>query len=475
MQQGEDRNSAIIRLYKQGKTNREIQKLLRAGPNTISDVIKTYKRFNEIPIVPKRGRHDKKTLPLLTFVQAQSLINRRISCEAIKDLWNQENRLYFTVSESTIRRARHELKFNFRSPKIRQALSDSQITKRYSFATNFLRCGATSDKLIFSDESRICLGPDNRYIWFQPGEVSDDVYVEYTKAEIGIMVWGAIGKDFKSKLIICPKSVNSYEYQKIIKDSQIVDILNQQHGEGNWYFMQDGAKPHVSHQTLLFLNKRMSLLDNWPANSPDLNPIEHLWAILKYRMRERKPKTIQELIDVIMEEWESIDMSLINSLVESFEKRLKLVIHEGGKQVGYLINKYDNNIDVELDDNIQEMNIFTPICKDLEEPLIQNTAPFTIEEDQLLLNLYITIGPKWKKMEQHFNGRTNYSLRNRFFKLRPMDKKKRVQSALERNQSQSTESADVSEDDQINATNTPLDSLFEPIIPTVTLFDANRQ
>ncbi len=42
---------------------------------------------------------------------------------------------------------------------------------------------------------------------------------------------------------------------------------------------------------------------DWPSMSPDLNPIEHLWGILKRKVEERKVSNIHQLRDVIMEEW----------------------------------------------------------------------------------------------------------------------------------------------------------------------------
>ena len=191
-------------------------------------------------------------------------------------------------------------------------------------ANSLLQTDIDLTSIVFSDESRICLGPDSRFIWFQPGEVSDDVYMEYKKAEIGVMIWEAIGKDFKSQLMICPKILDAKGYRQLIKDSNMIETLNDQKGEGNWIYMQDGAPPHKARETQKFLLKRMNLLANWPANSPDLNPIEHLWAILKYRMSADNPKNSIELVRIIKDEWDKLPMTLINNLVLSFKKRLLL-------------------------------------------------------------------------------------------------------------------------------------------------------
>ena len=80
----------------------------------------------------------------------------------------------------------------------------------------------------------------------------------------------------------------------------------------------------------------ISTLD-WPPQSPDMNPIENLWAIVKSR-RQKKfgiPKTKIELIDQVFQVWEEIDKNLLDSLSDSIETRLREVIRLGGKPTKY--------------------------------------------------------------------------------------------------------------------------------------------
>lgn len=71
----------------------------------------------------------------------------------------------------------------------------------------------------------------------------------------------------------------------------------------------------------------------WPANSPDLNPLENLWHILRTNINKRKPKPMwkQDLIAVLTEEWKLIPKYKINALINSMPRRLQAVIRaEGG-------------------------------------------------------------------------------------------------------------------------------------------------
>ncbi len=65
---------------------------------------------------------------------------------------------------------------------------------------------------------------------------------------------------------------------------------------------------------------------DWPSMSPDLNPIEHLWGILKRKVDERKVSNIHQFSDVVMEEWKRTPVATCEALVNSMPKRVKAVL-----------------------------------------------------------------------------------------------------------------------------------------------------
>ena len=88
------------------------------------------------------------------------------------------------------------------------------------------------------------------------------------------------------------------------------------------------AATHTSRETTLFLNEVHIPTMKWPAMSPDLNPIEHLWGELKRRVRARNPRPSnidQQKADLI-EEWEGIPQETIKKLMVSMKSRLISVI-----------------------------------------------------------------------------------------------------------------------------------------------------
>ncbi len=73
---------------------------------------------------------------------------------------------------------------------------------------------------------------------------------------------------------------------------------------------------------------------DWPSISPDLNPIEHLWRILKRKVEERKVSNIHQLRDVIME-WKRNPVETCEALVNSVHKRFKAVLENNGGHTKY--------------------------------------------------------------------------------------------------------------------------------------------
>ena len=75
----------------------------------------------------------------------------------------------------------------------------------------------------------------------------------------------------------------------------------------------------------------------WPAQSPDLNPIEHLWGYLKRRLAEHEnpPSGIYELWKRIQMDWEEISVAECQKLIESMPRRIEAVLKAKGGYTKY--------------------------------------------------------------------------------------------------------------------------------------------
>ena len=73
----------------------------------------------------------------------------------------------------------------------------------------------------------------------------------------------------------------------------------------------------------------------WPAHSPDLNPIENLWSILESKLKDRKPCNKDELFLTLLNGWNSLEVTLLTKLVESMPHRCQAVIDAKGYATKY--------------------------------------------------------------------------------------------------------------------------------------------
>ena len=244
----ESRNQAIIRLYSQGNSPTSIRKTTKIRIPTIKLVIEHFQETGEILTPIKRGRISKLTSIVLSQIEAITILERTASSKKIQKIISEGDGPF--ISASTIWRGRKQLRFNCRPPKVRQFLNANQKISRMIFANSLLFSDFDFTKIIFSDESRFCLGSDKRWRWIRRGERDDQVFEERNKFNKGIMIFAAIGLNYKSKLVFIEGSENSLKYRHILEISNIFDEMNSKYQSGEWVFMQDGATSHTSKNSI---------------------------------------------------------------------------------------------------------------------------------------------------------------------------------------------------------------------------------
>ncbi len=105
------------------------------------------------------------------------------------------------------------------------------------------------------------------------------------------------------------------------------------YGDADFIFQQDVAPAHTSKGTKSWFNDHNVTVLDWPANSPDLNPIENIWGFVKRKMRDTRPNNADNLKAAIKATWASITPEQCHRLIVSMPCRLDAVSHVKGSHV----------------------------------------------------------------------------------------------------------------------------------------------
>ena len=99
--------------------------------------------------------------------------------------------------------------------------------------------------------------------------------------------------------------------------------------------MEDNAPCHKSKYTNARFEELNIIRMLWPTNSPDLNPIEHIWYYIKKRVWERHPRTLKDLQEAIRLEWSMIPKDYVLELIDLMVERIEAVIAAEGGHTKY--------------------------------------------------------------------------------------------------------------------------------------------
>ncbi len=147
-----------------------------------------------------------------------------------------------------------------------------------------------------------------------------------------VMVWGCMSAAGTGELQFIEGTINANMYCDILKQSMIPSLRRL---DCRAVFQHDNDPKHTSMTTTALLKKLRVKVMDWPSMSPDLNPIVHLWVILKRKVEECKVSKIHQLRYVVMEEWKRTPVATCEALVNSMPKRVKAVQENKGGHTKY--------------------------------------------------------------------------------------------------------------------------------------------
>lgn len=333
----------VLALLQQGLSQRIVAAQLHLSQSSVSRV---YRRFQETGSFIRRPRTSRQRCTSERddrFIVSTSLRNRHMTGVDVQQELRRVREV--TVSEWTVRRRLREANLTPKRPATGPKLTAAHRQVRLQFAREHLNWSVAQWRsVLFTDECRMCLhGSDRRgWVYRRPGERFAQCCFAETTAYGGgsCMMWAGISLEGKTELVFVPGGGRG---GGLTADRYITNILLDHVvpyagfvGE-NFVLMHDNARCHTSRVTQQFLNEVNVQVMSWPALSPDINPIEHLWDQLKRRVRSRNPvpTTINELRVALLEEWDGIPQDIIKKLIRSMKNRLQAMIRARGGNTKY--------------------------------------------------------------------------------------------------------------------------------------------
>ncbi|GFW54796.1 transposable element Tcb2 transposase [Trichonephila clavipes] len=188
-------------------------------------------------------------------------------------------------------------------------------------------------RVLFTDESRFSLSSDSHriLIWRERGihNHPSNIIERDRYGGRGVLVWEGIMLSSRTDLhIFDAGSVNGTRYCNEIL-LPYVRLFRGAMGL-QFLFMDDNAPCHRTVAAEQLLESEDIERMDWPARSPDLNPIEHVWAA-----RTLQPVTIRELRLALQDEWAAMPQQLIDTLILSMGRRCETCLAVRGDHISY--------------------------------------------------------------------------------------------------------------------------------------------
>ncbi len=249
----------------------------------------------------------------------------------------------FTRSELKLESVHQESSHSdvFRKRATKPLLNQRQRQKHLTWAVEKNNSTVAQwSKVLFSDESKFCISFGNQgpRVWRKSGEAQNPCCLKSSvKFPQSVMIWAAMSSAGVGPLCFLKSTVNAAIYQEILEHFMLPSA-DKLYGDADFIFQQDLAPAHTAKGTKSWFNDHGVTVLDWPANSPDLNPIENLWGIVKRKTRATRPNNADDLKAAIKETWASIPPQQCHKLITSMPRRIEAVIKAKAAPTKYWVH-----------------------------------------------------------------------------------------------------------------------------------------
>ena len=192
--------------------------------------------------------------------------------------------------------------------------------------------------MLFSDESHFLVqGMRSQHVRRSIGEPIRECHMNQSvKHPPKKMFWGSFSCYGVGSLLPVEGMMNAEKSIKVVEKKVAADLANA-FPDGSGVYQQDSGPCHKAKKVIDYMKKMKITVLDWPGNSPDLNPIENLWSIIKLRLRSKDYTTKTRLIEAIIRIWyrDPEIKEKCQTLVDSMPNRVQQVLKNNGCHIMY--------------------------------------------------------------------------------------------------------------------------------------------
>ena len=236
------------------------------------------------------------------------------------------------LSERTVRRIAHASGLHCGREVREPPLSEGCMAARLEYAREHMN--TRWHAAVFCDEKKVCLSGTPQRCWLLRGERAVHAAPAHPAS---LNIFASFGHRGTGHIFFFRQNLTAKFLLEILQQ-HLLPCLGRVNAPYNLqhFLVHDNASTFRNHEGLAALERipRVEIF-HLPPYSPDLNPIENLWAIVQQRVNKRKPTTLGELEQFWSEEWRGVSRTTTENLVNSVPKRLQAVIDANGGFTGH--------------------------------------------------------------------------------------------------------------------------------------------
>lgn len=327
-----DERRLILNLHHRGDSPDEIAEVVGRVRGTIHSVIRNP---NRLEALPRSGRPSKLSVQDRRNLLRKARTGNFFAREIVNDLGLP---ICVSYARQILSQDPH---LRFRTMKKKPHMTARHFQPRLAWANEHVGWSLEQWKtVIWSDEKKFNLdGPDGRRHYWHDRRLPRKIFSKRHSGGGSIMVWGCFSGAGVGQLCELNGRLTSVKYIDILEEYMLPHAYAHHGTEHNSFiFQQDGASAHRARATLNWLDNLGVQLMQWPAISPDMNPMENVWGVMAqevYSHGRRQFMTIDDLRQCVHQTWNNLSANYIDELNKSMHDRCVELLRKNGRATDY--------------------------------------------------------------------------------------------------------------------------------------------